>query len=60
MLIATEVAMCDVQKWTCAHTFFPSQMIVRLQKEIADLKAELAMATGEQRTEALTEAELLQ
>ncbi|XP_076771494.1 kinesin-like protein KIF6 isoform X4 [Arvicanthis niloticus] len=35
-------------------------MIVRLQKEIADLKAELAMATGEQRTEALTEAEILQ
>ncbi|XP_031203661.1 kinesin-like protein KIF6 [Mastomys coucha] len=38
----------------------PRLMIVRLQKEIADLKAELAMATGEQRTEALTEAELLQ
>ncbi|OBS76550.1 hypothetical protein A6R68_16998 [Neotoma lepida] len=35
-------------------------MIVRLQKEIADLKAELAMATGEWRTEALTEAELHQ
>eukprot|EP00073_Rattus_norvegicus_P049871 XP_017452207.1 PREDICTED: kinesin-like protein KIF6 isoform X2 [Rattus norvegicus] len=38
----------------------PRLMIVRLQKEIADLKAELAMVTGEQRTEALTEAELLQ
>ncbi|EDL23640.1 mCG53034, isoform CRA_b [Mus musculus] len=38
----------------------PRLMIVRLQKEIEDLKAELAMATGEQRTEALTEAELLQ
>ncbi|GAB1301174.1 Kinesin-like protein [Apodemus speciosus] len=38
----------------------PRLMIVRLQKEIADLKAELAMATGEQRTEALTEAEILQ
>lgn len=35
-------------------------MIFRLQKEIEDLKAELSMATGEQRTEALTEAELLQ
>ncbi|XP_036024021.1 kinesin-like protein KIF6 [Onychomys torridus] len=38
----------------------PRLMIVRLQKEIADLKAELAMATGELRTEALTEAELHQ
>lgn len=39
---------------------FSLQMIVRLQKEIADLKAELAVATGELRTEALTEAELHQ
>ncbi|KAL1771790.1 kinesin KIF6 isoform X1 [Sigmodon hispidus] len=38
----------------------PRLMIIRLQKEIADLKAELAMATGEWRTEALTEAELHQ
>ncbi|XP_059137615.1 kinesin-like protein KIF6 isoform X1 [Peromyscus eremicus] len=38
----------------------PRLMIVRLQKEIADLKAELAVATGELRTEALTEAELHQ
>ncbi|XP_052047811.1 kinesin-like protein KIF6 [Apodemus sylvaticus] len=38
----------------------PRLMIVRLQKEIADLKAELAMATGEERPEALTEAEILQ
>uniref|UniRef100_A0A8C5KQ72 Kinesin-like protein n=1 Tax=Jaculus jaculus TaxID=51337 RepID=A0A8C5KQ72_JACJA len=38
----------------------PRLMIIRLQKEIADLKEELAVVTGEQRTEALTEAELLQ
>ncbi|XP_038199714.2 kinesin-like protein KIF6 [Arvicola amphibius] len=38
----------------------PKLMITRLQKEIADLKAELAMATGEWRTEALTEEELQQ
>ncbi|XP_026641629.1 kinesin-like protein KIF6 [Microtus ochrogaster] len=38
----------------------PKLMITRLQKEIADLKAELAMATGEWRTEALTEEELHQ
>ncbi|XP_052601560.1 kinesin-like protein KIF6 isoform X3 [Peromyscus californicus insignis] len=38
----------------------PRLMIVRLQKEIADLKEELAVATGELRTEALTEAELHQ
>lgn len=36
------------------------QMIIRLQKEIQELKDELAIVTGEQRTEALTEAELLQ
>ncbi|KAG5196880.1 hypothetical protein JEQ12_010334 [Ovis aries] len=35
-------------------------MIIRLQKEIQELKDELAIVTGEQRTEALTEAELLQ
>uniref|UniRef100_A0A2R9BL50 Kinesin-like protein n=1 Tax=Pan paniscus TaxID=9597 RepID=A0A2R9BL50_PANPA len=35
-------------------------VIKRLQKEIQELKDELAMVTGEQRTEALTEAELLQ
>ncbi|EPY76605.1 hypothetical protein CB1_001402011 [Camelus ferus] len=35
-------------------------MILRLQKEIQELKDELALVTGEQRTEALTEAELLQ
>ncbi|KAM4835056.1 kinesin-like protein KIF6 isoform 2-T2 [Thomomys bottae] len=38
----------------------PRLMILRLQKEIQELKDELAMVTGEQRTEALTEAELLQ
>ncbi|XP_053769985.1 kinesin-like protein KIF6 isoform X2 [Desmodus rotundus] len=38
----------------------PRLMIIRLQKEIQELKDELAIATGEQRTEALTEAELLQ
>ncbi|CAO2607340.1 Kinesin-like protein KIF6 [Lemmus lemmus] len=38
----------------------PRLMIIRLQKEIADLKAELAMATGEWKTEALTEEELHQ
>ncbi|XP_072587706.1 kinesin-like protein KIF6 isoform X4 [Vulpes vulpes] len=36
------------------------QMIIRLQKEIQELKDELAIFTGEQRTEALTDAELLQ
>lgn len=35
-------------------------MIIRLQKEIADLKTELAMSTGELRAEELTEAELHQ
>ncbi|XP_063095006.1 kinesin-like protein KIF6 isoform X2 [Cavia porcellus] len=38
----------------------PKLMIIRLQKEVQDLKEELAIATGEQRTEALTEEELLQ
>ncbi|XP_077856167.1 kinesin-like protein KIF6 isoform X11 [Macaca mulatta] len=38
----------------------PRLMIKRLQKEIQELKDELAMVTAEQRTEALTEAELLQ
>uniref|UniRef100_A0A8D2ATK4 Kinesin-like protein n=1 Tax=Sciurus vulgaris TaxID=55149 RepID=A0A8D2ATK4_SCIVU len=38
----------------------PRSMIIRLQKEIQELKDELAIVTGEQRTEALTEAELLQ
>ncbi|KAB0364742.1 hypothetical protein FD754_008898 [Muntiacus muntjak] len=37
----------------------PKLMIIRLQKEIQELKDELAIVTGEQRTEALTEAELL-
>lgn len=36
------------------------QVIARLQKEVQELRDELALATGEQRTEALTEAELLQ
>ncbi|KAM8779968.1 kinesin-like protein KIF6 [Rhynchonycteris naso] len=38
----------------------PRLMIARLQKEIQQLKDELTIVTGEQRTEALTEAELLQ
>lgn len=38
----------------------PRLMIIRLQKEIQELKDELAIVTGEQRPEALTEAELLQ
>ncbi|ELK00332.1 Kinesin-like protein KIF6 [Pteropus alecto] len=38
----------------------PRLMIIRLQKEIQELKDELAIVTGEQKTEALTEAELLQ
>ncbi|CAK7309494.1 Kinesin-like protein KIF6 [Vulpes lagopus] len=38
----------------------PRLMIIRLQKEIQELKDELAIFTGEQRTEALTDAELLQ
>ncbi|XP_025053632.1 kinesin-like protein KIF6 isoform X3 [Alligator sinensis] len=36
------------------------QMIVQLKKEIQELKDELAMVTGEQRTEELTQEELLQ
>ncbi|XP_029800888.1 kinesin-like protein KIF6 isoform X2 [Suricata suricatta] len=38
----------------------PRLMIIRLQKEIQELKDELAIVTGEQRTEVLTDAELLQ
>uniref|UniRef100_A0A452TGH0 Kinesin-like protein n=1 Tax=Ursus maritimus TaxID=29073 RepID=A0A452TGH0_URSMA len=38
----------------------PRLLIIRLQKEIQELKDELAVVTGEQRTEALTDAELLQ
>ncbi|XP_038539347.1 kinesin-like protein KIF6 isoform X4 [Canis lupus familiaris] len=38
----------------------PRLMIIRLQKEIQELKDELAIFTGEQRTEALSDAELLQ
>ncbi|XP_037698804.1 kinesin-like protein KIF6 isoform X2 [Choloepus didactylus] len=38
----------------------PRLVIIRLQKEIQDLKDELAIVTGERRTEALTEVELLQ
>uniref|UniRef100_A0A8D1K1V8 Kinesin-like protein n=1 Tax=Sus scrofa TaxID=9823 RepID=A0A8D1K1V8_PIG len=38
----------------------PRLMIMRLQKEIQELKDELAIVTGERRTEVLTEAELLQ
>ncbi|XP_040585435.1 kinesin-like protein KIF6 [Mesocricetus auratus] len=38
----------------------PKLMIIRLQKEIADLKVELAMATGKLRLDELTEAELHQ
>ncbi|XP_035879961.1 kinesin-like protein KIF6 isoform X3 [Phyllostomus discolor] len=38
----------------------PRLMIIRLQKEIQELKDELAIVTGEKKTEALTEAELLQ
>ncbi|XP_042300435.1 kinesin-like protein KIF6 isoform X3 [Sceloporus undulatus] len=36
------------------------QIIVRLKKEIQDLKNELAIVTGEQRTEELTQEELLE
>ena len=36
----------------------PKLMIARLKKEIQQLKDELSMATGEQRSEALTEEEL--
>ncbi|XP_016079242.1 PREDICTED: kinesin-like protein KIF6 [Miniopterus natalensis] len=38
----------------------PRLVIARLQKEVQELRDELALATGEPRTEALTEAELLQ
>ncbi|XP_045642254.1 kinesin-like protein KIF6 isoform X7 [Ursus americanus] len=38
----------------------PRLLIIRLQKEIQELKDELAVVTGEQRTEVLTDAELLQ
>ncbi|XP_062953039.1 kinesin-like protein KIF6 isoform X2 [Cynocephalus volans] len=38
----------------------PRLVIIRLQKEIQELKDELAIVTGERRTEALTEAELIQ
>ncbi|KYO43444.1 kinesin-like protein KIF6 isoform A [Alligator mississippiensis] len=38
----------------------PRLMIVQLKKEIQELKDELAMVTGEQRTEELTQEELLQ
>ncbi|XP_021115533.1 kinesin-like protein KIF6 isoform X2 [Heterocephalus glaber] len=38
----------------------PRLVIICLQKEIQELKDELAIVTGEQRTEALTEEELLQ
>ncbi|XP_058519563.1 kinesin-like protein KIF6 isoform X2 [Ochotona princeps] len=38
----------------------PRLMIIRLQKEIQELKDELAIVTGELRTEALTEAEIHQ
>ncbi|MEE6473567.1 hypothetical protein FKM82_010085 [Ascaphus truei] len=37
----------------------PQLMIVRLKKEVQALKDELAMITGEQRTEELTQAEIL-
>nr|KAF6341392.1 kinesin family member 6 [Myotis myotis] len=37
----------------------PRLMIARLQKEVQELRDELALVTGEPRTEALTEAELL-
>ena len=33
-------------------------MILKLKREIAQLKEELAMATGEQRTDALSEEDL--
>ncbi|KAF3831503.1 hypothetical protein GH733_000315, partial [Mirounga leonina] len=38
----------------------PKLMIICLQKEIQELKDELALVTGERRTEVLTDAELLQ
>ena len=36
----------------------PKLMIVRLKKEVQQLKEELAMATGEQRTDSLSEEDL--
>ena len=36
----------------------PKLMILKLKREIAQLKEELAMATGEQRTDALSEEDL--
>lgn len=36
----------------------PKLLIARLKKEVQQLKEELAMATGEQRTDSLTEEEL--
>ena len=36
----------------------PKLMIVKLKREIVQLKEELAMATGEQRTDALSEEDL--
>ena len=36
----------------------PKLMIVRLKRELAELKEELAMATGEQRTDELTDEDL--
>ena len=36
----------------------PKLMIEQLKREIAQLKDELAMATGEQRTDALSEEDL--
>ncbi|XP_054855504.1 kinesin-like protein KIF6 [Eublepharis macularius] len=38
----------------------PRQMIAQLKKEIQEIKDELAMVTGEQRSEELTQEELLQ
>lgn len=36
----------------------PKLMIAKLKKEVAHLKEELAMATGEQRTDALSKEDL--
>lgn len=36
----------------------PRLMVERLKREVALLKEELSMATGEQRTDALTEEEI--
>jgi hypothetical protein len=48
------------EKLTMTLPTCPLQTIIHLQKEIQELKDELAIVTGEQRTEALTEAEILQ